>query len=119
VDDEQMIRDSGKRMLESLGCRVLVAEEGSRALEIYTQRRGEIDLVILDLVMPGMDGSETFTHLRELDPEARVWLCSGYSQLEHADALLGRGALGFLQKPFDLEELSAAIAAGTLTPQSA
>jgi CheY-like chemotaxis protein len=92
-------------MLETLGYRVLMADNGKTALEIYRQKRAEISLVILDLIMPLMDGPETFHRLREIDPDVRVLLSSGYTHETKMDALL-LGAVGFLQKPYDIEQLS-------------
>jgi two-component system, cell cycle sensor histidine kinase and response regulator CckA len=74
-------------------------------VEIYEKKGDTIWLVVLDLIMPTMDGEETFIKLRKIDPEVQVLLSSGYSKEEKADALLNMGAAGFLQKPFDLKTL--------------
>ena len=79
VDDEELVRTSGRRQLEKLGYKVLLAENGEVALTRYRAHRQEIDLVILDLIMPVMNGVETFRKLRELDPKVRVLPSSGYS----------------------------------------
>ena len=78
-----------------------------RRFTIYEQHKEQIDLIILDLIMPVMDGPETFERLRKLNPEAKVLLSSGYSKDEKIDELLDRGAVGFLEKPFDMGVLSA------------
>jgi two-component system cell cycle sensor histidine kinase/response regulator CckA len=106
VDDESIIRKSTKRLLSRLGYKVFLAASGLEAVEIYQADRGRIALVLLDLIMPDMDGAETFTKLREIDPEARILLCSGYSRDEKVNDLLSRNARGFIQKPFDLQMLS-------------
>jgi CheY-like chemotaxis protein len=105
VDDEPMVRSSCKRLLDRLGYRVLLASNGEEALVIYQENREDVWLVILDLIMPMMDGEEAFIKLKEIDSDVRVLLSSGYSKEEKADALLGIGAAGFLQKPFDLKTL--------------
>jgi two-component system, cell cycle sensor histidine kinase and response regulator CckA len=105
VDDEPMVRNSGKRLLDRLGYRVLLARNGEEALTTYQDNKNDIWLVVLDLIMPVMDGEETFIKLKEIDPGVRVLLSSGYSKEEKADSLLTMGAAGFLQKPFDLKAL--------------
>lgn len=106
VDDEEMIREVGGRILEALGYRVLVAASGAEALEIYRERSGEIDLVILDMIMPGMLGGEAFDRLRRINPTVKVLLSSGYSMNGEARGILERGGAGFLQKPLDARALS-------------
>ncbi len=106
VDDEEIIVTITKEMLKSLGYRVLTAQSGSEALEIYRTRMNEIDLVILDMIMPGMNGGETFDHLKTVNPELKAILSSGYSINGQAQAILDRGCLTFLQKPFALRLLS-------------
>lgn len=117
VDDESMVRNSGKRLLERLGYRVILAGNGQEALEIFSAKKEEIRLVVLDLIMPVMDGEETFIQLRRIDPAIRVLLSSGYTKEEKADGLMNMGAVGFLQKPFDLKTLIAEL--DKLQPQAA
>jgi two-component system cell cycle sensor histidine kinase/response regulator CckA len=106
VDDEEMIAEIGKRMLEKLGYRVLLAESGDRALEAYETQGSDIDLVILDMIMPGMGGGEAFDKLKAIDPSVRVLLSSGYSLNGQAARIMRRGCDGFIQKPFNLEQIS-------------
>ncbi len=106
IDDEAMIRDVCSRMLESLGYKVLTASGGWEGLRIYEEHRGEISLVILDMIMPDMSGKETFIMLRDIDPGVKVLLESGYSIDVHAQEIMGRGCNGFIQKPYSLEHLS-------------
>ncbi len=110
VDDEASIQSMGQRLLESLGFTVLLAGDGKEALEVYRERRDEITLVVLDLIMPVMDGAETFRRLVEMNPEVKVLLSSGYSRQEKADEIMSLGSKGFTQKPFELHELSQAVA---------
>jgi CheY-like chemotaxis protein len=93
-------------MLEKLGYRVLLADSGKRALEVYEAQRDIIDLIILDMIMPDMGGSETFDQLKVMDPSIRVLLCSGYSLNGQASQIMKRGCSGFIQKPFNLEKIS-------------
>jgi PAS domain S-box-containing protein len=109
VDDEESLRLLAKEMLGSLGYTILTARNGVEALARYSEQRGEIALVILDLIMPEMGGVETFRRLREIDPEARVLVSSGYAGDERPETLLPEGVAGFLQKPYRLGALAAAI----------
>ena len=106
VDDENEILKVGRMMLLKLGYRVLLAASGQEALATYREKGSEIDLVVLDMIMPGMSGSDTFDQLRRLDPDVKVLLASGYSLNQRANQILARGCDGFLQKPFDLPILS-------------
>ena len=106
VDDESMIREVGRKMLERLGYRVFCAASGDEALAVFDRHRGEIDLVILDMIMPVKGGGQTYDELRQRDPTVRVMLSSGYSLDGQASEIMARGCSGFLQKPFDLESLS-------------
>lgn len=106
VDDEDIIRRSLKRLLEKLGYRVFTAENGKTATGIYAENKDLIALVMLDIIMPVMDGADTYFALRSMDADVKVLLFSGYSSDEKVDMLLENGAIGFLQKPFDLHTLS-------------
>jgi two-component system cell cycle sensor histidine kinase/response regulator CckA len=106
VDDEKMVVEVTRELLESLGYRVYVAGSGQEAVAVYLERRKEIALVILDMIMPGISGGETFDRLREINPDIRVLLSSGYSINGEARTIMDRGCNGFLQKPFQLEKLS-------------
>jgi two-component system cell cycle sensor histidine kinase/response regulator CckA len=106
VDDEPMILEVGQQMLETLGYRVFLAEDGLSAVDLVENNRQHIDLVILDLIMPGMDGGETLDRLLNIRPDLPVLLSSGYSKKEYANQVMARGCRGFLQKPFKLSDLS-------------
>lgn len=105
VDDEQLIRTSTKRLLERLGYRVILAEDGRDALDIYVENKDDVEVVVLDLMMPGMSGEEAFVELQKINADVRVILSSGYSRDEKAESLIDLGAVGFLEKPFDLDTL--------------
>ena len=106
IDDEKMILDVGCELLEELGYTVLSALSGKEALEIFKKNSKKIDLVIMDMIMPGMGGGETFDHLRDINPDIKVLLSSGYSVDGQATKILRRGCNGFIQKPFNLNQLS-------------
>jgi len=109
VDDEESLRMLATEMLGSLGYTVITAKNGIEALERYAEKRGEIALVILDLIMPEMGGVETFRRLREIDPAARVLVSSGYAGDGRPEMLLAEGVAGYLRKPYRLGALAAAI----------
>ncbi|MHB9097600.1 MAG: PAS domain S-box protein [Syntrophales bacterium] len=109
ADDEKVILEVSTEMLTSLGYRVYAAGSGQEALAVFRERREEIDLVILDMIMPGISGGETFDRLREINPSIKVLLSSGYSINGEAKTIMERGCNGFLQKPFHLEKLSGKI----------
>jgi two-component system cell cycle sensor histidine kinase/response regulator CckA len=106
VDDEDMMLAVGRKMLEKLGYRVLTVNSGQKAIDSFYRHRGQIELVILDMIMPGLSGSDTFDRLREIDPSVKVLLSSGYNIDGQARQILDRGCNGFIQKPFDLENFS-------------
>ena len=111
IDDEEPVMEVGVKFLKFMGYKVLVARNGEEAIEIYQRHREEIDLVILDLVMPKMEGGELFERLKQISPEAKVLLSSGYSLEGKVSQILERGACGFIQKPFDIKQLSESIRA--------
>ncbi|MFH0998066.1 MAG: PAS domain S-box protein [Pseudomonadota bacterium] len=106
VDDEEMIIEVGQAMLERLGYRLVVSRGGREAIQAITDMGAEIDLVILDMIMPGMDGGKTFDRIRELKPGMPVLLSSGYAISGHAHEIMDRGCNGFIQKPYTISELS-------------
>jgi CheY-like chemotaxis protein len=106
VDDEATVMAVARELLEFLGYRVYCAGSGQEVVAIYHDRKDEIDLVILDMIMPGISGAETFDRLREIDPKINVLLSSGYSIDGKAREILERGCNGFLQKPYQLAQLA-------------
>ena len=106
VDDENMILGVGSEMLKELGYVVLIARNGKEAVEIYRTNQGKINMVILDMIMPGMGGGETYDKIKEINPNIKVLLTSGYDIDGEATEILGRGCTGFIQKPFDMKMLS-------------
>jgi two-component system, cell cycle sensor histidine kinase and response regulator CckA len=106
VDDEALIRKSTRRIFEKIGYEVHVAEDGQRAIQIFQQHRDKIDLIVLDMIMPIMDGPATFRAAREIRPDIPIILCSGYSKDDSATELLKNDNVGFVQKPFSVGEIS-------------
>jgi two-component system, cell cycle sensor histidine kinase and response regulator CckA len=109
VDDEPSIIDVGAQLLELLGYKVFVAASGVEAVEVFHRRHSEIELVILDMIMPHMSGGETFDMLKAIDPGVLVVLSSGYSMTGEAGDIVAKGCKGFIQKPFTPAELSRTI----------
>ena len=110
ADDEESLVALGARMLEHLGFTVLTAADGLQAVELYRERGKEIDLVLMDLTMPHMDGVKAFDELRRLNPDVRVVLASGYSREDVASRFAGKGLSGVLQKPYTLFKLKGVLA---------
>jgi CheY-like chemotaxis protein len=111
VDDETIILEAGKAMLERLGYRVLTAGGGAAAAAVIAESGEEIDLVILDLVMPEVDGGAAFERIRALRPSLLVLLSSGYSVNGQAMHIMQQGCSGFIQKPFTISELDSKVRA--------
>lgn len=106
VDDEDMIIDVGKQILEKLGYNIMIAKSGREELNLYKKNQEKIDMVILDMIMPSMSGGETYDKLMEINPRIKVLLSSGYSVEGQATEILKRGCDGFIHKPFSVGELS-------------
>ncbi|MBW2172382.1 MAG: PAS domain S-box protein, partial [Deltaproteobacteria bacterium] len=109
VDDEEAIRQVGQELLETMGYHVLLASNGEEAIELYGRHSDDIDLVLLDIVMPQMGGGEAYERMKEINPDVKVLLLSGYSIDGEAADILQRGCNGFIQKPFTMKELSGRI----------
>jgi CheY-like chemotaxis protein len=110
VDDEELVLDVGARVLQKLGYTVLESASGRHAVELYQKDQDKIDLVVLDIVMPDMGGAEVYDRLKEIDPDVKVLLSSGYSIDDQAREIMERGCDGFIQKPFNLKTMSDKIA---------
>ena len=106
VDDEEIIIDVAQGMLAGLGYTVLVAGSGKKAIDIYREKQAQIHLVIIDMIMPEMGGGVVYDQLKEINPDVKAILSSGYSINGKAQEILKRGCDGFLQKPFNMSELS-------------
>ncbi|MCP3967163.1 MAG: response regulator [Lentisphaerae bacterium] len=106
VDDHETIWDFLIEALQELGYSVLLAENGLDAVQIYRDNPDEVDLVLLDMIMPKQGGHQTFFQIRAIDPEAKILLSSGYVSQEEVNDLLQQGAKGFLPKPHRLASMA-------------
>ena len=109
VDDEPLIRNVGRDLLQNSGYQVFLAEDGEQALEVYAHNKENISLVILDMIMPKMGGKETLEQLVKNYPEIRILIASGFYQHGNIEELLNLGAKGFIQKPYSWLELCKAV----------
>jgi signal transduction histidine kinase/CheY-like chemotaxis protein len=106
ADDEETVRTVAARLLERLGFDVVLAMDGREAIEIFRAEPARFAFVLLDLTMPHIDGEETFRQLRQIRPDVRVLLTSGFNQQEAVTRFTGKGLAGFIQKPFELTKLT-------------
>jgi CheY-like chemotaxis protein len=106
IEDDELVMDATKQMLERLGYRVLEATTGAGSLEMVREHRGDIDLAILDIQLPDMHGRDIYPRLMQSRPGLKVIVCSGYSIDGPAQEILNAGAEIFLQKPFSMAALS-------------
>jgi two-component system, cell cycle sensor histidine kinase and response regulator CckA len=109
ADDEEMVRDLGKRILERSGYTVLSAANGKEALDLYKREKGKISLVILDLIMPGMGGKECLEVLLKIEPRVKVLIASGYAAEGQTKDTIATGASGFVGKPYDMRQMLQAV----------
>jgi|GEM_PF-839584 len=105
VDDEEFVRDVAVQLLREFGYTVLAAANGEAALEIYRKEHGRIDLVILDLIMPGMGGMKCLQEILKINPQGRVLVASGYAAGGPAREAIDAGARGYLGKPYDIDKM--------------
>jgi two-component system, cell cycle sensor histidine kinase and response regulator CckA len=109
IDDEAVMLEVGTEMLNKLNYKVISAKSGKEAVEIFKGKKDEIHLTILDMIMPEMNGSETFSLLNQIQPGLKVLVSSGYSLSEEAVRISRLGCNSFIQKPFDIYHLSSKI----------
>jgi len=110
VDDEESVRSFVRTSLQNLGYTVSVCPDGAAGADYYREHHREIDLVILDLIMPRMSGQDAFGEMKRINPDVRVLLSAGFSHTQATRQMLDEGALGLLNKPFQITELAQAIA---------
>ena len=112
VDDEERIRTSIKEVLKRFGYKVLLAADGAEAVKIYEKKKDKIKLVIMDLMMPVLNGKEASEKMRTINPEVKIILSSGYLSSEMGAEMLADASLKYVEKPFHLQELMYAVRAG-------
>jgi nitrogen-specific signal transduction histidine kinase len=105
ADDEESIRAVAASMLELIGYKVLTAVDGREAIDIYNEKKNEIDIVVLDMTMPHVDGGEAFKEIRRINPDAKVLIASGYSKEDIGARFAGKGVTEVLQKPYTMKSL--------------
>ncbi len=106
MDDEEIVIDVAGQLLKKLGYHVLEAGSGKEAIQLFGEWCNKIDIVILDMIMPDIGGGEVYDRIKEIDPQAKVLLSSGYSINGQATRILERGCNSFIQKPFNITVLS-------------
>lgn len=109
IDDEEIIRNVARDILHELGYDVLLSSSGKEGVKIYADKKDVIDLVILDMIMPEMGGKETFKRLREINPDVKVLISSGYGQDSLPEQAMDNGEAGFIQKPYNINEIAEVI----------
>ena len=105
MDDEEALRDLGTTFLNRFGYKVITAKDGQEALEIYHREGNDISLIILDLNMPRMDGKQCLEAVLRVNPNAKAVLASGYAEGGPVNGIMTGGAMGFVQKPYDMRQL--------------
>ena len=106
VDDEQRILNVGRTICTALGYTVFTAASGEEALKIYAEKKNEINVVVLDMIMPGMDGLDVFMALKKLNPDIKALLSTGYAIDENAQEMLRQGCKGYILKPYSVVDFS-------------
>nr|NJM03580.1 response regulator [Desulfobacula sp.] len=109
VDDEEDIVNVGRNFLDKLGYTPLVARNGLEAVEIFRTYQDQISLVVLDLIMPKMDGKQAFLEIKEIKADAKILISTGYAVDDKIEGFLNQGCHGFIQKPFSLNEFARAL----------
>ena len=105
IDDDEMVVDVSEQILNSSGYDVVSAKSGKEAIEVYKENHSRIDMVILDMILPDMGGGDTYDRLKEINPGIKVLLASGYDIDYQGSDIMERGCDGFIQKPFNMNEL--------------
>jgi CheY-like chemotaxis protein len=106
IDDEPHVLEASASLLAHLGFTVLVADSGPKAREQFQENWEKIDLVLLDLILPDVNGADLYYAFREIDPRLKVMICTGYGPDGQAEELIAAGCLGLIQKPYNIAKLS-------------
>lgn len=110
VEDHSITRDAAARMLQAVGYQVITASDGIEAVNCYKRNHAEIDLVIVDMVMPRMGARECFREIRKINPRVKVILATGYANSQQVQEIVAEGMAGFMQKPLRFDQLSEVVA---------
>lgn len=105
IDDDDMVADVSEMILKKSGYNVVIAKSGKEAIEVYKENHKRIDMVILDMILPDVDGGDTFDRLKKINPGIKVLLASGYDLDYQGRDIMERGCDGFIQKPFNMNEM--------------
>jgi two-component system cell cycle sensor histidine kinase/response regulator CckA len=105
IDDDEIVVDVSEMILKNSGYDVVIAKSGKEAIEVYKENHSRIDMVILDMILPDMGGGDTYDRLKEINPGIKVLLASGYDIDYQGRDIMERGCDGFIQKPFNMNEL--------------
>jgi len=105
VDDEEIIREIGREILESCGYSVIIARNGREGIDLYSENRDKVKAVLLDMAMPKMSGLEAFVKLKEINPDLKILISSGFKQDKRVKEVMSLGADAFIQKPYTYEKL--------------
>ncbi len=108
ADDEEMVLDIGVQMLKRLGYNVIPVDSGLKAIETFEAKKDAIDIIILDMVMPDLGGAEVVDAIKDIDPNSKIMLSSGYGKDSKVNDIM-QNCHGFIQKPFSLQELSTSL----------
>ena len=106
VDDDELVLEIGGKMIQRLDYEVLIAKDGDEALELFKENKAAVDVVILDMRMPGMNGATVHDRLREIRPDTKIILASGYLENGHARDIIAHEFNDFIQKPFHFDQLT-------------
>jgi CheY-like chemotaxis protein len=106
IDDEPVLRELSRSMLGQAGYDVIIASDGTEGIAIYKKNQDAVDIVLLDMIMPGIDGRETFIELKKIDSGVKVIMTSGFSKDKRVEDVLAEGAKDFIQKPYTIYDLT-------------
>lgn len=106
VDDDELVLEVGGKMIQRLDYEVLIARDGEEAIELFKKHKAAVDVVILDMRMPGMNGATVHDHIREIMPDTKIILASGYLENSRARDIIAHEYNDFIQKPFQFDQLT-------------
>lgn len=105
IDDEEAVREAVADILQYEGVKVITAVDGENGLTTFSTYKDDVELILLDLSMPGMSGAETYQEIKKIDPKVKIIISSGYDEEDAGKTFLRQEATGFLQKPYKMNHL--------------